>query len=183
MYIKKYNSFNRGYNMTIGGRGVKGLKHSEETKKKLSIANEWCKGENHPFYGKTHNEEARAIFRNNRNKQWIDSEGNVSSWNKGIPMREESRKKLSEINKGKKPGNCKKVDMYDLNGIYVRTFDSITDVARYFNILSLKGITSVLEGRKKSHLNHIFKFNKSSSTIESTFNNGWIQSRYAKIQI
>lgn len=37
-YIELYDSFNSGYNMTLGGKGVLGLKkpHSEETKKKLS---------------------------------------------------------------------------------------------------------------------------------------------------
>lgn len=36
-YIKEYDSYNNGYNSTLGGdTGVLGLKHSEETKKKIS---------------------------------------------------------------------------------------------------------------------------------------------------
>jgi len=34
-WIKKYESFGKGYNMTEGGEGTKGIKRSEETKKKL----------------------------------------------------------------------------------------------------------------------------------------------------
>lgn len=35
-YIEKYNTFIRGYNMTIGGDGTLGFKHTEATKKKIS---------------------------------------------------------------------------------------------------------------------------------------------------
>ena len=34
-FIKKYNSFNEGYNCTLGGDGTINFKHSEETKDKL----------------------------------------------------------------------------------------------------------------------------------------------------
>lgn len=34
-FIKKYNSFNEGYNCTLGGDGTINFKHSEETKNKL----------------------------------------------------------------------------------------------------------------------------------------------------
>lgn len=34
-FIKKYNSFNEGYNCTLGGEGTINFKHSEETKNKL----------------------------------------------------------------------------------------------------------------------------------------------------
>lgn len=50
-YINYYNSFNpnKGYNLTKGGDGVVGYKHSEETKKLYS---EQRSGENHWKYGK-----------------------------------------------------------------------------------------------------------------------------------
>lgn len=38
-WIKKFDSYYNGYNMTLGGDGIFGLKLSEETKKKISIAN------------------------------------------------------------------------------------------------------------------------------------------------
>lgn len=34
-FIKRYNSFNKGYNCTLGGEGTINFKHSEETKNKL----------------------------------------------------------------------------------------------------------------------------------------------------
>jgi len=95
-YIKKYNTFENGYNLTIGGDGgglwilkktdeekiniankkrekTKGIKFSEEHKKKLSesqkkkklteehkknISNA-IKGENHPWFGKKHSEKTK----------------------------------------------------------------------------------------------------------------------------
>ena len=48
-YIKKYNSFQQGFNMTEGGEwGAPGRKFSEETLKRLS---ENIKGEKNPCYG------------------------------------------------------------------------------------------------------------------------------------
>lgn len=35
-YIRKYDSFNNGYNMTLGGDGGAGAKHTEEFKEKIS---------------------------------------------------------------------------------------------------------------------------------------------------
>ena len=47
--IDEYDTYNNGYNMTIGGGQVmKGRKHTDEAKKKMSIA---LSGENHPMYG------------------------------------------------------------------------------------------------------------------------------------
>ena len=37
-YIEKFNSFNCGYNKTKGGERILGCNHSEETRKKISIA-------------------------------------------------------------------------------------------------------------------------------------------------
>lgn len=65
MYIEMYDTFNNGYNSIKGGnnrtyhkdiinkiaKANKGRKHTEETKKKMSIAHS---GENNPLYGKKH---------------------------------------------------------------------------------------------------------------------------------
>ena len=49
--IKAWDTTNRdkGYNITEGGKGTKGMKHSEESRKKMSEINS---GENNPMYGK-----------------------------------------------------------------------------------------------------------------------------------
>ena len=63
-FIKTYNSFENGYNATAGGVGVPGLRHSDETRAKMSALLyerdlDWS-GPNNPMYGKRHSEESKA---------------------------------------------------------------------------------------------------------------------------
>jgi group I intron endonuclease len=62
MLIKRFNSYERGYNMTKGGKGQNGLRHSEETKKRISkIKKETSKrGEAHHMWGTTMREDHPA---------------------------------------------------------------------------------------------------------------------------
>jgi group I intron endonuclease len=82
-YIEKYDSYNNGYNMTVGGSGSNGCFQTEESKRKISEKAKGRKGsmlgrhlteeqknkisnfaktrtgEKNPFYGKTHSEETK----------------------------------------------------------------------------------------------------------------------------
>ena len=71
------------HNRTDGGEGCSGAIRSEETKRKLS---EKKKGENNPYYGKSHSEETKR---------------KISEARKGKSLSEETKRKLSEANKGK----------------------------------------------------------------------------------
>ena len=71
-------------NMTFGGEGPSGRKHSEEAKRKNSEAH---KGKNNYFYGKQLSEEHKK---------------KLSEAKKGKQFSEEHKKKLSEAHKGKK---------------------------------------------------------------------------------
>ena len=56
-WIKQFDSYNRGYNMTLGGKSpMRGRKHSNEWKESMSERN---KGNNNPFFGKKQSDEAR----------------------------------------------------------------------------------------------------------------------------
>lgn len=79
-YIEKYDSYNNGYNMTLGGSGSKGCFQTEESRKKISnkakgrkgsmtgkhLTEEQRKkisdfaktrvGNKNPFFGKSHSE-------------------------------------------------------------------------------------------------------------------------------
>ena len=76
-------------NKTDGGEGPSGAIRSEETRRKYSEAK---KGENNPFYGKSHSEETRR-----KQSEAIKGENNP---NYGKSRSEETRRKLSEANKG-----------------------------------------------------------------------------------
>lgn len=54
-WIDYYNTFNEGYNCDLGGKGTKGLKHSEETRKKMSDSK---KGKPSGRKGKINSEES-----------------------------------------------------------------------------------------------------------------------------
>lgn len=58
-YIKKYDSYKNGYNMTEGGSGSKGCFQTEESRRKISIK---AKGRPSPFKGRKISEYQRQIL-------------------------------------------------------------------------------------------------------------------------
>jgi len=90
-FIGWYDTYNNGYNMTMGGEGISGWKHTEEAKRKNSEAH---KGGNHPMYGKHPTEETR--------KKLSVSKKGENNPNYDKHPTEETRRKMSEANKGEK---------------------------------------------------------------------------------
>ena len=102
-WIEEYDSTNRvfGYNLTKGGEGTTGYKHTDATKAKMSEANkghivsaetrtkisEARKGKNHPNFGKKLSAEHRA---------------KISEANKGHKHTDATKAKMSEAKKGHK---------------------------------------------------------------------------------
>lgn len=89
-------------NVTYGGQGVSGLKHTEESRKKMSL-----KGEDHPNWGKHLKESTRKkisekLKENNgmKNPEVVERvrQKNLGkpAWNKGLKTPKEICKKLSE---------------------------------------------------------------------------------------
>lgn len=104
-YIKKFDSYNNGYNMTLGGSGSKGCFQTEESRNKISekakgrkgsmlgrhLSEEQRKkvsdyaktrlGNKNPFYGKTHNQDSKDKIgiANGKPVIQIDLEGNIIS--------------------------------------------------------------------------------------------------------
>ena len=94
-WIAKYDSYHNGYNQTLGGGGVRGFKHSDETKQKIS---ESTKGENAPWYGKHRSEETKIKIGEASKERWANPENHPMY---GKNHTEESKKKISESHKGK----------------------------------------------------------------------------------
>ena len=88
-------------NMTAGGEGLYGLKHSEETKRKMSASQ---RGENHNMFGKQHSEETRRLMSDAKRGKPKTAEHarKVAEANKGQKRSDETRKKQSELKLGKK---------------------------------------------------------------------------------
>lgn len=88
-YIKKFKTKTpNGYNMTDGGDGTTGRKHTDETKEKLSK----IRGEKASMYGKKHTSEAK--------KKMSDAQLGDKNHNFGKHHSENSKNKISEATKG-----------------------------------------------------------------------------------
>lgn len=63
-YIGKYDTYENGYNMTLGGEGVRGIIFTEEIKRKIShTLKEYNKTHDNPFKGKKHSEKTKQYLR------------------------------------------------------------------------------------------------------------------------
>lgn len=114
-YIKKFNSYYEGYNMTTGGDGSYGHVVSEETRKHLSEIN---KGENNPNWGRKISPEHKAKLiaasigripstKGKKRPKWIGKK--ISETLKGRKLSEEHRKSLSKAIKGKQNINRRNI--------------------------------------------------------------------------
>lgn len=115
------------YNQTLGGDGgILGYSHTEETKELLSSKRKGkFLGEENPFYNQTHTEEQK--------KNW-------SKMRKGQPSpcgfsgkshKEESKSKTSQTLKNNPNVKRTKVFQYDIEGNFLREFQSISDAAKF----------------------------------------------------
>ena len=121
-----------GYNLTDGGDGLTGYRHTEEDKKRNgdlkrgTVHSDETKqkmkdahtGKNNHFYGKSHSEETKqrisATKQANPTKYWLGKQRNEETCKKisksltgqlGRPHTEESKKKISAAHIGKKQGS------------------------------------------------------------------------------
>jgi len=125
-YIKQYDTYHNGYNLTLGGEGNPGWIPSEETKEKISKAHKGKKlseetkqklrkansGENHPFYGKKRPDISKKYKGEGHpfygKKHTEETKKKISEKlkgrippNKNIPMSVEQKLKLSKLQKGR----------------------------------------------------------------------------------
>lgn len=130
--IALYNTNNRsiGFNLTKGGDGSSGFKHSEETKMKLSIINKnkiW--GENNPMFGKTHTIDAINKI---KNKNAIYYASNKSPMF-GKDHTDESKNKISKNRKGKGMIVSDLKIIKNIRKLYYKGYKQI-DLAKKFQI-------------------------------------------------
>jgi group I intron endonuclease len=130
------------YNQTLGGDGgMLGFKHSEETKNLLSEKRMGkYTGKENPFYGQHHTKETKE---------------KLSKMRKGKPSpcgftgkshKEESKSKTSQTLKNNPNVKRTKVFQYDIEGNFLREFQSITDAAQFVNT-SPSNIKYTCEGK------------------------------------
>lgn len=173
-FIKQYDAQNSNdfYNLCpggesgVGGPKFKGHQHSDEAKRKIS---EKTSGENNPFYGKHHTEECRERMREaakHRAPVSDETRKKLSDVRKGRKFTDEHKRKISEAQRGEKGNNYGKKLSAD-------TKDKISNTM-HNQVWINNGIRSFRV--KKELLNDYLEsgyvlgrlhFKKSSTTIES----------------
>ena len=160
-YIEKLRP---AYNAAPGGLGHTGVPWTEERKEKFK---QLMSGENNPNFGKPLSQETKKKLSEALKGRVISVETRQKTSNtmKGIPKPEETRQKMKDAagkrtNKmptGKEHHNSKQVDQYDLDGNFVKTFESIHQAAKELSIQP-NGICLNCKGKLKTTGGFIFKY-------------------------
>lgn len=143
-------------NLTSGGEGIKGYKHTEETIKKIAKAGVGRKPKQSSIDALvSYNKSGRSKI---HRKKLSNNRIGKSPVNKGIPMSIEQKEKLSKIKKGK-PTTWKyiKVVQYSLDNTFVKEWDSATIAAKELN-LNRANLVACLKKRRIKCGNYIWKY-------------------------
>lgn len=142
------------------GRGNLGKHLSEETKRKISISkkgqmpsNPFKKGNKPWNLGQTYSDEYRQ-------KLSISHSGEKNIWY-GKHLPKEMCDKISTAKKGIRTGNAihnmKRIEMFDLEGNFIKEYDCMMDVEKELGI-KYQNISMCCRGIIKQTHNHIFKY-------------------------
>ena len=167
--IRWYKIHNLSYNITDGGDGVLGHSHpiSAERREAVSI----FMRTNHPMKGKKHSEESRNKISQALKGRKLSAEqvAHISESLKGRKFTDEHKAKISE-NMRKHPerwakGNKKKeVHQYDLQGNYIQSFPSAYEAAIAISGKNNAGcIRSCIYGECISALGYMWSYKKANN--------------------
>jgi len=149
--IRNYRSIGQAKcNISNGGEGPTGLKHTEESKRKISIAKT----------GIHHTEETKKrISKNTKgNKNSLGTKNHL--WHKHS---EETKKKMSLLRKGTNQSEETKekqripVDQYDLNGNFIKRHKGINEVKRVYGYHT-GNIIDCCKGKRKTANNCLWRY-------------------------
>lgn len=132
------------YNLTDGGDGCNGLKHSEETKLKISEAHK-----NMPEETRKRMSEAMSKAWKKRAPASEETKKRMSEFQKGKTFSKETRQKLSESAKARTSYPTKSINQYNLDGNLIRKWNSILEAAKQLNICG-SHIVKVCKNKRKT---------------------------------
>ena len=152
-YIKEFDSLlgHNGYNAAIGGydAGMTGLHHSEETKKKMSVARR----------GKTLSLEHRKKLSEVRKGKTFSEEHkrNLGNARRGKRHTEETKARIRSLMYGENSPCAKEVFQYTKDGIFVKRWGCISDASRELKI-DCSGISKCCKGARKTRGGYIWTY-------------------------
>jgi len=146
--IEKHNTFEDGYNLTKGGEGKVGCKHTEASKRKMS---ESSKGGKNGMYGKHHSEETK--------KKLSKSHKGEKNYLYGKHHSEEMKRKISEATIGNKTSKAKKYIVTTPEGKEIFVHGIVNFCRNYKEEeLSYEHLIDVAKSRRKHHKGYKCKY-------------------------
>lgn len=142
----KSNNCQYGYNRSSGGEVNQGYSLSKETKEKLSKA----------FKGRRLSEKQRlALINANKGHHRSEETKKKISMANSHPKNEETKLKISIAKQGQ---GAIPIIQYDINGNFIREWESAFKAMKCLNFKSRSSIADVLSGRCKQTHGYIFKY-------------------------
>lgn len=140
--IRKYPKM-KGLNLTDGGGGTHGYKHTDKAKK--AISDKKIGIPNYSWVGKFHSEETKKKMSKKLigNQRWLCKTHS-----------KETKEKMSISSKGK---NSKKIIQYNLDGTFIKEWNSITEASKYMNC-DISTISLNVREKTKKAKGFIFKY-------------------------
>lgn len=147
-FIEKFDSFNNGYNLTKGGEGNVGMKHTTESKSKIGEKNRLN------MTGKKMSEETKLKMSESA-KGYIKSEEhreNLSKSLSGIVRSEETKDKCRKANQGSNQPNSKYTEemIYDIK-VKLKNGYTAKQINEEYGI-SIGYVYSIKGNRRWSHV-------------------------------
>lgn len=157
-WIDYYNSnnSNKGYNKTLGGGQYTNVYKNDKERKGHTLSEQDVLKIIEFFNKKESNTEIAKKF--NVSKTIIASIRNHKSWaylTDGLDLGHSDYYDTHEFT----DGHAKSVDMYTLNGDFIKTFSSISDVTKEYNI-SQTDVSGVCKGKNISAKGYVFRYHK-----------------------
>lgn len=158
--IKKFDTYNNGYNSTIGGEGTSGFKWSQESKKKLSNS---LKSYFQTEVGRKHiqkcinSNKGRIVSESTREKIGIGNRGKIVSL--------EAKEKIRNYQLVAAKDRYKPVIQLDMNNNIIAEYVSITEASKQLLGSSnyTPHITSCCKGTRKSAYGYKWRYKEASN--------------------
>lgn len=148
--ISRYDTTNRakGYNIRYGGIHSR---YSEESKLLISQHHADVSGSKNPFYGKHHSNELKERLRMKFTGRPPTRTGLMS---------EQAKQKMKDNHydcSGAKNPRARKINQYDLNGNFIRSFWGCTEVKELYGFDN-SGIAKCCKGQVKTSYGYIWRY-------------------------